>query len=220
MSDLPEQNEIDPPKRTLFTVLRNYFFTGLVVSAPIFVSVYLIVLIIGFFDSWFKPLIPLRYRPDYYLPFDIPGTGVIMAVIILILIGGLTANLFGRTVVGMGDRLMKRMPVIGSVYGAVKQILKTAVSQDSSSFKQVALVEYPRKGLHCIAFVTQDADARVNKGAGKKTVGVFLPTTPNPTSGFLLFVPKEDLVILDMTVEEAARMIISAGLSEDDAPET
>lgn len=209
--------ETETPKRTIFGALRTYFLTGLVVSAPIFITFYLVMWFVGMLDGLFRPLIPVAYRPETYLPFDIPGVGVVLAFITLTVIGGLAANLLGRSFVSFSDRVIGKLPVVGSVYTALKQIFKTAVSQDSASFSQVALIEYPRKGLHSIAFVTKDADQRVRDGAGgKEMVAVFLPTTPNPTSGFLLFVPKEELVVLDMTVEEGARLVISAGLSDED----
>jgi uncharacterized membrane protein len=209
--------EADPEKRTFLGTLRTYFLTGLVVSAPIFITFYLVMWFVGMLDGLFRPLIPVAYRPETYLPFDIPGVGVVLAFVTLTIIGGLAANLLGRSLVSFSDRVIGKLPVVGSVYTALKQIFKTAVRQDSASFSQVALIEYPRKGLHCIAFVTKDADQRVRDGAGgKEMVAVFLPTTPNPTSGFLLFVPKDELVVLDMTIEEGARLVISAGLSDEE----
>ncbi|MDC3402056.1 DUF502 domain-containing protein [Alphaproteobacteria bacterium] len=209
--------EADPEKRTFLGTLRTYFLTGLVVSAPIFITFYLVMWFVGMLDGLFRPLIPVAYRPETYLPFDIPGVGVVLAFVTLTIIGGLAANLLGRSLVSFSDRVIGKLPVVGSVYTALKQIFKTAVRQDSASFSQVALIEYPRKGLYCIAFVTKDADQRVRDGAGgKEMVAVFLPTTPNPTSGFLLFVPKDELVVLDMTIEEGARLVISAGLSDEE----
>jgi len=139
-----------------------------------------------------------------------------LAFILLTIIGGLTANFLGRALLSFGERLIRHMPVIGTVYTALQQIFKTAVQEDGKAFSKVALIEYPRKGLFAIAFVTKAADRRVNKSTGKTMIGVFLPTTPNPTSGFLLFVPEDELTILDMTVEEGARLVISAGLSDDE----
>ncbi len=206
-----------PEKIGPLATIRRYFFTGLVISAPIFITFYIVTWIIDVLDGFFRPFIPVAYRPETYLPIDIPGVGVVMALLVLTLIGWFAANFLGRTLVRWSDNMIARLPVVGSIYKPLRQIFKAAMKQDSSSFSQVALIEYPRKGLYCIAFVTNTADAVVRKGAGGiELTAVFLPTTPNPTSGFLIFVPKEDLQILDMTVEEGARLVISAGLTEDD----
>ena len=205
-----------PKRRSPLAVIRTYFFTGLVVAAPIYITFYLLSWAVSVLDEWFRPWIPLDYRPTTYLPFDVPGIGVILAFILLTIIGGLTANILGRALLSYGERLIRHMPVIGTVYTALQQIFKTAVQEDGKAFSKVALIEYPRKGLFAIAFVTKAADRRVNKSTGKTMIGVFLPTTPNPTSGFLLFVPEDELTILDMTVEEGARLVISAGLSDDE----
>ena len=136
---------------------------------------------------------------------------------LLTIIGGLTANFLGRGLLRLADRLIRQIPMAGTVYTALRQIFQTAVREDGASFSQVALIEYPRKGLNAIAFITKAADRRVNDATGKAMIGVFLPTTPNPTSGFLLFVPEDELTILDMTVEEGARLVISAGLADEES---
>ena len=205
-----------PKRRSLLAVIRTYFLTGLVVAAPIYITFYLLSWAVSVLDEWFRPWIPLDYRPTTYLPFDVPGIGVILAFILLTIIGGLTANFLGRALLSFGERLIRHMPVVGTVYTALQQIFKTAVQEDGKAFSKVALIEYPRKGLFAIAFVTKAADRRINKTTGQTMIGVFLPTTPNPTSGFLLFVPEDELTILDMTVEEGARLVISAGLSDDE----
>lgn len=213
-------NEILEPqrkRRTLLGALRTYFLTGLVVTAPIYITFYLMLWFVEFLDNYFRPWIPEIYWPTTYLPFDIPGVGVVLALVLLTLIGGLTANFLGRGFLKLADRLIRQIPMAGTVYTALRQIFQAAVREDSASFNQVALIEYPRKGLNAIAFVTKAADRRVNEATGKKMVGVFLPTTPNPTSGFLLFVPEDELTILDMTVEEGARLVISAGLADEEA---
>jgi uncharacterized membrane protein len=205
-----------PKRRSPLAVIRTYFFTGLVVAAPVYITFYLLSWAVSVLDEWFRPWIPLDYRPTTYLPFDVPGIGVILAFILLTIIGGLTANFLGRALLSFGERLIRHMPVVGTVYTALQQIFKTAVQEDGKAFSKVALIEYPRKGLFAIAFVTKAADRRINKTTGQTMIGVFLPTTPNPTSGFLLFVPEDELTILDMTVEEGARLVISAGLSDDE----
>jgi len=208
----------EPPakKRTMLGALRTYFFTGLVVTAPIFITFYLVLWFVEFLDNYFRPWVPEIYCPTTYLPFNIPGVGVVLALALLTLIGGLTANFLGRALLAFADRFIRQIPMAGTVYTALRQIFQTAVREDGQSFSQVALIEYPRKGLNAIAFVTKAADRRINKATGQVMVGVFLPTTPNPTSGFLLFVPEDELTILDMTVEEGAKLVISAGLADEE----
>jgi len=195
--------------------LRNYFLTGFVICAPLFITVYLTWTIIEWVDSWVKPYLPNIYNPDQYLPFSVPGFGLIVALIVITLVGFLTANLIGKSIVSYGEHLLSRMPVVRNVYSALKQIFETVFREESESFQHVAMVEYPRKGLWALAFVATDTLGEVQSNLDDitgKTVSVFLPTTPNPTSGFLLFVPVDDIVILEMGVEEAAKLVISAGL--------
>ena len=210
---------LEPPKqrRTLLGALRTYFLTGLVVTAPIYITFYLMLWFVEFLDGYFRPWIPEIYWPTTYLPIDVPGVGVVLALVLLTIIGGLAANFLGRGLLRLADRLIRQIPMAGTVYTALRQIFQTAVREEGASFSQVALIEYPRKGLHAIAFVTKAADRRVNNATGGAMVGVFLQTTPNPTSGFLLFVPEDELTILDMTVEEGARLVISAGLADADS---
>jgi uncharacterized membrane protein len=211
----PGPTVILPARKTgVMARLRNYFFTGLVVAAPIGLTVYITRWFIELVDTWFVPLIPQAYRPDVIMPFDIPGLGLIIAIILLTLLGAFTANFFGRAVLNFAERLVDRMPVVRSIYGAIKQIFETVISQSASSFREVGLIEYPRKGLYTIVFVTSQAKAQFGEKFGLDLISVFLPTTPNPTSGFLLYVPREDVQILDMTIEEGAKLIISAGLVE------
>ncbi len=194
--------------------IRTYFLTGLVVAAPISITVFITWWFVDLFDSWFKPLVPGIYNPDTYLPFTVPGVGLLFALVSITVLGALTANLFGRTLLSYGESVLNRMPVVRNVYRALKQIFETAISQSDSSFRDVGLIEYPRRGLYAIVFISTEASGevaeRVGKGAG--VLSVFLPTTPNPTSGFLLFVPEKDVAILDLSVEEGAKLVISAGL--------
>ncbi len=192
--------------------IRNYFLTGLVVAAPVAITIYLTWLFIETVDKNITPLIPAKYNPETYLPFSIPGLGVVVVFIALTLLGALTANFFGRRLLGLGEKAMGSMPVVRSIYSTLKQIFETVASQSSSSFRDVVLVEYPRKGLWAIAFVTSEAKGPMQDVVEETVVNVFLPTTPNPTSGFLLFVPKNDLHYLDMSVEEGIKYVISAGL--------
>lgn len=199
--------------------LRNYFLTGLIIVAPIAITAYLTWTFILWVDGWVKPYIPQGYNPDDYLPFAVPGFGLLTALFLITMIGFLTANLVGRTVVSFGESLLDRMPLVRSLYKGLKQIFQTVLAEQSGSFKQAGLIEYPRLGLWSIVFLATDTRGEVDhRLPGQDTISVFLPTTPNPTSGFLLFVPRSDVIILDMSVEDAAKMVISAGLVSPDFP--
>lgn len=194
--------------------LRNYFLTGLIITGPIGITLYLTWSVIQWVDGWVKPLLPQIYNPDTYLPFPVPGIGLIVAFFGLTVVGFLTANIAGRTIVGLGEQLLRRMPVVRNLYNGLKQIFETILSNRGQSFQRVGLVEYPRRGLWALVFVAADAkgevDARIP--GSERLISVFLPTTPNPTSGFLLFVPERDVIYLEMSVEDAAKLVISAGL--------
>lgn len=202
------------------TRLRNYFLTGFIVTAPLAITAYLAWSMIGWVDSWVKPYIPGRYNPDNYLPFPVPGFGLIVALVVITLIGFLAANFIGRTIVSTGENLLGRMPLVRSVYRGLKQILETVLSERSDTFKKVGLVEYPRKGLWALVFIATETRGEVQAKLEDETIAVFLPTTPNPTSGYLLFVPKRDVIELRMTVEEGAKLVISAGLVSPEYQET
>lgn len=196
----------------LFSRLRAYFFAGILVTAPIGITLYLTWLIIDFIDGQVTPLIPARYNPETYLPFGVPGLGVIVAVVFLTLVGALTAGLVGRWLIRLFDRLMQRMPVVRNIHSALKQILETVLAQQSKAFRQVVLIEYPRRGMWALGFITGDTIGEVQHLTEDDVVNVFLPTTPNPTSGFLLFVPRSEVFVLSMTVEEGIKMVVSGGL--------
>lgn len=200
----------------LGTKLRNYFLTGLIIVGPVGITLYVVWWFINLIDAWVKPFVPTIYNPDTYLPFTIPGIGLVFAIFILMFIGALAANLFGRTIVSYGEVLMGRMPIVRNFYKALKQIFETVLSQSSGTFKDVGLIEYPRKGLYAVVFISKETAGEIQAKAkdGEQLLSVFLPTTPNPTSGFLLFVPRHEIQILDMSVEDAAKMVISAGLVE------
>ncbi|MFN3261946.1 MAG: DUF502 domain-containing protein [Pikeienuella sp.] len=202
-----------PPRRSILQRLRGNFLAGIVLVAPVGLTVYLAWTVITFIDQSIVPWVPARYNPGTYLGSDVPGFGVIVFLAFTALIGWLTKNFFGRQIVRAGEGMVARMPIIRSIYNALKQISETILSQSATSFKHACLIEYPRKDLWAIAFVSTDTKGEIPARAGTpQMVSVFLPTTPNPTSGFLLFVPKADVVYLDMTVEEAAKLVISAGL--------
>lgn len=209
------QTLLKPAKKTSVGArFRTYFLTGLVVAAPIGITLYLTSWFIEVVDEWFMPLIPAAYRPENYLSISIPGLGLLVALVALTILGALTANFFGRQVLSLGERIVERMPVVRTIYSALKQIFETVLAQGTTSFKDVGLIEYPRKGLYALVFVTTVTKGEVaSRVPGTpELLSVFLPTTPNPTSGFLLFVPRTDIQILDMSVEEAAKLVISAGL--------
>ena len=204
--------------------LRNYFLTGVIVTAPIAITIFLVWQFITFLDSYVGRLVPVRYNPETYLPFGIPGIGLVIMLAFLTLIGFVTAGFAGRTLVRTGERLLSRMPIIRSVYGTLKQIFETVLNQSSRSFREVVLVEYPRRGIGAIGFVTGPTQGEVQERTDEDLVNIFLPTTPNPTSGFLLFVPRKDLIHLNMTVEEGIKLVISGGIvtpksgDDDEAP--
>jgi uncharacterized membrane protein len=209
----PDQASTIDQKIGLLHRLRNYFLTGVVFTAPIAITVFIGWKFIRYLDERTAVLIPAKYNPENYLPFAVPGIGLVIAVLGLMLIGALTANFLGRYLTEIGENIVNRMPVVRSIYNALKQIFETAVSQSSTSFRQVVLVEYPRKGIWAIAFQTANTSGEVFRRLnGREMLNVFLPTTPNPTSGFLLFVPKDDVVFLDMSVEEGIKLVISAGM--------
>jgi uncharacterized membrane protein len=192
--------------------LRAYFLTGVIVTAPISITIFLVWQFLDFLDTHVAGLLPARYNPETYLPFSLPGLGLLIMLAFLTLVGMLTAGLAGRTLVRMGERLLSRMPVVRGVYGTLKQIFETVLAQKSRSFREVVLVEYPRRGIGAIGFVTGPTRGEIQARSDEEMVNVFLPTTPNPTSGFLLFVPKSDLIPLDMSIEDGIKMVISGGI--------
>ena len=208
-------NEESAPQRSRMSVsqrLRTYMFAGILVTAPIFITFYLAWLFVTFVDSKINPLIPAKYNPETYLPFAVPGLGLLVLIIALMLVGALTAGFFGRLWMRLSERVLSQMPVIRNVYSAVKQILETVLAQQSNAFREAVLIEYPRRGIWAIGFLTGSTKGEVQNLTEEECINVFLPTTPNPTSGFLLFVPKKDLIPLSMSVEDAIKMVISGGI--------
>jgi uncharacterized membrane protein len=202
-----------PPHSTGFIRrLRNYFFAGVLVTAPIAITAWLAWEFVAFVDNQVTPYIPVQWNPETYLPFSLPGLGVVVVVSGLIMIGFLTAGLVGRSLIAAGERLLARMPVIRSLYSAVKQILETVFKEQSKAFREVILLEYPRKNCWALGFITGPAESGIQDLTPDDTVNVFLPTTPNPTSGFLLFLPRKETQTLVMTVEEGIKMVVSGGI--------
>jgi uncharacterized membrane protein len=208
----PEVTLTQRPRFSLWLWLRNSFFTGIVVATPVTVTLWLVYTFISFGDRTVKPLIPRAYLPEEWLGFAIPGFGLIVAVIVLTMLGALAANILGRTFLGFGERLVARVPFVREVYGTLKQLLESVFAQTQKSFQEVVLVQYPRQGLWALGFLTAPARGELAERLGDDYVGVFIPSTPNPTSGFILWTPRAEVTVLDMTVEEGAKLIISAGI--------
>jgi len=200
--------------------LHSYFLTGLVVTGPVAITLYLIWTFIQWVDGWVKPFIPERYLPETYLPFQIPGFGLVVAIIGLTLIGFFTANLVGRTLVRLGEKLLDRTPVVRGIYKALKQVFSTIFSQSGTSFRKVGLVEFPQ-GAWSIVFISAEpspvVEERLPGGNGEAWVSVFMPCAPNPTTGFFFLLPKAKVIELPISVEQATKLVISAGLIQ---PET
>ena len=197
------------------TRLRNYFLTGLIVCAPLAITAYLAWSFVGWVDDWVKPYIPTAYNPDSYLPFAVPGFGLIVALLLITMIGFLTANFIGRAIVGYGENLLHRMPLVRGIYKTLKQLFETVLSNKNDTFTKVGLVEYPRKDVWSLVFVGGEKDTEINAALdkpGDPLIGVFMPCTPNPTTGFLMYVYKSEIVMLDMSIEDGAKLIVSAGL--------
>lgn len=199
-------------KRGLLARLRTYFLTGIVVSAPVGITIWLIWLFVAFVDHTVVPLIPDAYNPSDVIGVSVPGIGVIVVLLVVTIIGFLVTNFFGRFMVRMGENMVARVPVVRTIYGVLKQIFDAVLAQSEGAFREVVLIEYPRKGIWVLGFVTSNTQGEVQRVTPHEMVNVFLPTTPNPTSGFLLFVPRKDCITLDMSVEEGVKLVISGGI--------
>ena len=205
--------------RARFPRLRRYFFTGLVIIAPAAITIWATLWFVEKFDGFIKPLIPDYYNPDSYLPFKIPGFGLILAIVTITLVGFLAANLVGRTLLGLWDKLLNSTPVVRSLYKGSKQIFETLFSEKGASFRQVCLVEWPRKGTWSLAFISREVNgSEIGLEAGRKMYSIYVSTTPNPTSGYVFFVDIADVKILDMSVEDGLKLVISMGLVFPEMP--
>ena len=205
-------SELDKKKGNSFVnFIKRYFFTGLLISAPIGATIYITIFIVEFLAG----LVPQRFNPNGLLPeiigYEIPGLELIIAFISFILIGLIFSTLFGKAILGYFDNLITRIPFAGNVYKAIKQITETFSNADAA-YQKVVLIEYPRKDIYAIGFMTGETKGEIKDRKKIDMVNVFVPTTPNPTSGFLLFIPKEDAVELDMSVEDAIKLVVSAGM--------
>jgi uncharacterized membrane protein len=210
----PDESLPDGHHAGLMARFRNYFLTGLVVAGPVAITFYLTWWFVNWVDSIVRPFVPTAYRPETYLPFGLPGSGLIVAVVALTLLGFLAANLIGRTLVDLGERLLGRMPVVRAIYRGLKQVFETLFSGKGSSFRKVGLVEFPSPGMWSIVLISQAPSVNIASQlpGQEEHISVFLPCAPNPTTGFFFYVPKSKIIEVDMTTEDAATLIMSAGV--------
>ena len=196
-------------KRSIFIKLRNYFFAGVVVLIPIGITVYLTLILIQISSK----ILPKELNPNHYLPYDIPGLEIIIAILLITFFGWLSLSFIGKKLLELFNNILKRIPILRTIYSAINQMTETFAKQ-SNNKKNVVLVEYPRKGTWAVGFATKENSGEISNKTKKNLVNVFIPTTPNPTSGFLLMFPKDEVIYLDLTFEEASKFIVSAGTSE------
>ncbi|GJD44792.1 hypothetical protein AFCDBAGC_2659 [Methylobacterium cerastii] len=231
----PEPDAAGPrPRVSARGRLRTYFLTGIIVAGPLAITAYITWWIITLIDGFVKPLVPASYLPDHYLPFSIPGLGMLIAFVAVTLLGFLTANLVGRSVIEFGEVLLARTPVISGLYKGLRQIFETLFSANGTSFRTVGLVEFPVKGTWSVVFLSApaapDVQAALPGGKGEPTgngggearndyVGVFLPCAPNPTTGFFFYLPRADIIEVGMSVDDAAKLVMSAGVIQPDDPQ-
>jgi uncharacterized membrane protein len=216
MSDNAQSGAAPSPAKSspgFISRLRTYFLTGLIVAGPVAVTLWLIWWFVTWVDNLVRPLIPVDYRPETYLPIHVPGFGLIIALVALTLLGFLAANLVGRKLVDLGERLLSHMPIVRPIYRTAKQIFQTVFSSSGSSFRRVGLVEFPSPGMWSVVFLTQPPSADISSRLpATEHVSAFLPCTPNPTTGFFFYVPRREVIDLDITVEEAMQLLMSAGI--------
>ena len=195
-------------KRSIFTRLRNYFITGIVVLIPIGITVYVTLFLISISSK----ILPKEINPNHYLPYDIPGVEIIISILLITFIGWLSLSIIGKTLIRLFENILKRIPILRTIYSAIGQ-MTDSFKKGEKNKKNVVLVEYPRKGSWAVGFATNDNSGEITNKTKKNLVNVFVPTTPNPTSGFLLMFPKDEIIYLDMDFEEASKFIVSAGTS-------
>jgi|MGYP000671566420 uncharacterized membrane protein len=199
----------DKKKISILARLRNYFLAGIVVLVPIGFTLYLTIFLIKISSK----LLPNEINPNNYLPFSIPGLEILLSVIIIIIVGGISLSFFGKRIVSLINDIFKKIPILRTIYSAIGQMTQSFTSTGKDK-KSVVLVEYPKKGSWAVGFATKENDGEISKKVNKQMINVFVPTTPNPTSGFLLMYPKDEVIYLDMSFEEASKFIVSAGTSD------
>ena len=195
-------------KRSIFARIRNYFIAGVVVLIPIGITVYLTIFLVSISSM----IIPKEINPNHYLPYNVPGVEILMAIFLITLIGWLSLSFLGKKLLNLFNNILKKIPILRTIYSAIVQMTETFTKSDKGK-KNVVLVEYPRKGSWAVGFATKENSGEITKKTNKKLINVFVPTTPNPTSGFLLMFPEEEVIYLDLTFEEASKFIVSAGTS-------
>lgn len=200
-------------KRTL----KRYFITGLLIVVPLGLTFYVLALIVGLMDAMLTYL-PKPLQPDTYLPFHIPGLGIIFTVLTILLVGLLATNLLGKRLISAGEGFLDKIPFLRSIYNSTKQFLEAFLSKEHQGFRRVVLIEFPRKGLYSLGFVTGVTKGEVQDKTQERVINVFLPTTPNPTTGYYLLVPERDVIPLEMTVEDAFKLIITGGMVSPEPP--
>ncbi len=215
MPDAPK-----PKQRGLFGWLRGRFFAGMVIAAPLAATFFILQFLITFIDDKVRPLLPPLLKPETYTNYAIPGFGVLVVVVVLTFLGAVTANLVGRSLLATMDRVFSNIPIVKNVYAAIKQLTEVLANNQQASFDRCVMIEYPKKGSWCVGFVAGTAKGEIGAKLDPKFIGVFVPTTPNPTSGFLIFVDPAECIEMDMTVEEGAKMILTAGLVVPEHPAT
>ena len=198
-------------KRSIFTRIRNYFIAGVVVLIPIGITVYLTIFLVSISSK----ILPKEINPNYYLPYNIPGLEIIISIFLITLIGWLSLSFIGRRLLNLFNNVLKKIPILRTIYSALGQMTETFTKTDKGK-KNVVLVEYPRKGSWAVGFATKENTGEITNKTKKNLINVFVPTTPNPTSGFLLMFPKDEVIYLDLTFEEASKFIVSAGTSNPD----
>ncbi len=199
-------------KRGLFGWLRGRFFAGMVIAAPLAATFFILQFLITFIDDRVRPLLPPILKPETYTNYAIPGFGVVVLVIALTFLGAIAANLVGRSLLATTDRIFSNIPIVKNVYAAIKQLTEVLSNNQQASFDRVVMIEYPKRGSWCLGFVSSTAKGEIGERLDRKFIGVFVPTTPNPTSGFLIYVDPAECIEMEMTVEEGAKMILTAGL--------
>ena len=195
-------------KRSIFARIRNYFIAGMVVLIPIGITVYLTIFLISISSK----ILPKEINPNHYLPYDIPGVEILMSIFLITLIGWISLSFLGKKLLNLFDNLLKKIPILRTIYPAIGQMIETFTKSEKGK-KNVVLVEYPRKGSWAVGFATKKNSGEISEKTNKKLINVFVPTTPNPTSGFLLMFPEDEVIYLDLTFEEASKFIVSAGTS-------
>ena len=202
---------IKEKKRSIFARIRNYFIAGIVVLIPIGITIYLTILLISISSK----ILPKEINPNHYLPYNIPGVEIAMSLLLITFIGWLSLSILGKRLLELFNNILKRIPILRTIYSAILQMTETFTKNDNKK-NNVVLVEYPRKGSWAVGFATKKNEGEISRKTQKELINVFVPTTPNPTSGFLLMFPKEDIIYLDLTFEEASKFIVSAGTSNPD----